>query len=193
MPQRATVLRPAAPIETTRLTLRPLTPADFDDVHAYYSRPEVARYLYWEACDPEQTREMLDRNIQRVGIENDGDGLVLGVVWREVGRVVGHVSLMLARRKHRQGEIGFILNPDYQGRGLATEAAVVMLDLGFDGLGLHRIEGHCDARNVPSARVMERLGMRREAHLRENEIFKGEWGDELYFAILEDEWRSGGA
>jgi RimJ/RimL family protein N-acetyltransferase len=184
------VLRPAAPIQTARLTLRPLTRADFDDVHAYYSRPEVARYVYWEATDPEQTREILDQNIGRAGIENEGDGLILGVVWREVGRVVGHVSLRLVSREHRQGEVGFVLNPEYQGKGLATEAAAVMLDLGFDGLGLHRIEGRCDARNLPSVRVMERLGMRREAHLRENEIFKGEWGDELIYAILEHEWRA---
>jgi RimJ/RimL family protein N-acetyltransferase len=179
-----------APIETGRLTLRPLTSDDFADVHAYYCRSEVARYVYWEACDPDQTREMLDHNIKRSAIEHDGDGLVLGIVWRAVGRVVGHVSLQLTSHEHGQGEVGFVLNPDYGGHGLATEAAAAMLGLGFDGLGLHRIAGRCDARNESSARLMERLGMRREAHFRENEIFKGEWGDEYVYAILAGEWRA---
>ena len=65
-----------------------------------------------------------------------------------------------------------------------------MLQLGFDGLGLHRIIGRLDARNAPSAAVLQRIGMRQEAHLRENESFKGEWTDELDFAILASEWRS---
>jgi len=114
---------------------------------------------------------------------------VLAIVWREVGRLVGQVSLEWLSREHRQGEIGFILNPDYQGRGLATEAAEVVLRLGFDGLGLHRIMGRCDARNHASAGLMERLGMRQEAHFVHNEVFKGEWGDELIYAVLDDEWK----
>jgi RimJ/RimL family protein N-acetyltransferase len=179
-----------APIESGRLTLRPLTDDDFADLHAYHSRPDVARYLYWDACEPEQTREILDRNITRVTFDDDGDGLVLGIVWRAVGRLVGHVSLVLTSREHRQGDVGFVLNPDFGGHGLATEATAAMLGLGFDGLGLHRIAGRCDARNDASARLMERLGMRREAHFRENEIFKGEWGDEFVYAILADEWRA---
>ncbi len=64
-----------------------------------------------------------------------------------------------------------------------------MLGLGFDGLRLHRITGSCAAQNAPSARLMERLGMRREAHFVHNEIVKGAWGDELVYAILEHEWR----
>jgi RimJ/RimL family protein N-acetyltransferase len=83
-----------------------------------------------------------------------------------------------------------VFQPRYQGRGLATEAAEVVLRLGFEGLGLHRVIGRCDALNVASARLMERLGMRREAHLVHNEIFKGSWGDELVYAMLEDEWRA---
>ena len=63
-----------------------------------------------------------------------------------------------------------------------------MLAIGFDGLGLHRIVGRLDARNRASARVLERLGMRREAHLVENEHVKGEWTDELVYALLAREW-----
>jgi RimJ/RimL family protein N-acetyltransferase len=65
-----------------------------------------------------------------------------------------------------------------------------MLRLGFEELGLHRVIGRCDALNLPSARVLERLGMRREAPFVHSEIFKGAWGDELVYAVLEDEWRA---
>ena len=65
-----------------------------------------------------------------------------------------------------------------------------MLRIGFEELGLHRIAGRLDARNEASARVLERLGMRREAHLVENEFVKGEWTDELVYAMLEQEWRA---
>ena len=90
---------------------------------------------------------------------------------------------------HRQGEIGYVLHPEHTRRGYATEAAREMLRVGFEGLGLHRIVGRLDARNIASARVLERLGMRREAHLVENELVKGEWTDEVVYALLSREWR----
>jgi len=109
---------------------------------------------------------------------------------RESGKVIGEVGLKWLSREHRQGEIGFIFNSDYQGRGLATEAAEVMLRRGFDELGLHRIIGSCTPQNASSARLLERLGMRQEAHFIHNEIVKGEWGEELIYAMLDHEWRS---
>jgi len=82
------------------------------------------------------------------------------------------------------------MHPDHRGHGYATEAAAAMLGLGFEGLGLHRIVGRLDARNDASARVLERLGMRREAHFVENEFVKGEWCDELVYAMLASEWQA---
>ena len=184
------VLRPEYPIETARLTLRPFRLDDLDEVYAYQSRPEVVRYLYWEPRDRAEVEEYLEGKLQATALEEEGDGLVLAVVWREVGRLAGQVSLKWLSREHRQGEVGFIFNPAYQGRGLATEAAEVVLRLGFDGLGLHRIVGLCDARNRASAGLMERLGMRREAHFVHSEVFKGEWGDELVYAMLDHEWKA---
>jgi RimJ/RimL family protein N-acetyltransferase len=178
------------PIETARLTVRPLVEADFEDFYAYDSMPEVARYLYWEPRGEAESREAFERHLRRTALERESDALVLGIVWREVGKVVGHVRLGWVSSDHQSGEVGFILNPAYQGHGLAIEAADVMLGLGFDGLRLHRIVGRCDGRNLPSARLMERLGMRREAHLVENEYVKGEWTDELIYAMLDREWQA---
>lgn len=183
------MLRPVDPLETGRLVLRPFEPGDLEGLFAFHSLPEVARFLYWEARDLEQVRGVLEAKLGQTALEEEGQVLALAVVGREAGGVMGEVSLHWLSRRHRQGEIGFVFHPAHQGRGLATEAASVVLRLGFEGLGLHRVIGRCDALNLPSARLMERLGMRREAHFVHNEIFKGAWGDELVYAMLEDEWR----
>jgi RimJ/RimL family protein N-acetyltransferase len=179
------------PITTARLTLRPFTDGDADDLYAYQSIPEVARYLYWDARDRAASAVSLADKAARTRLAAEGDSLVLAAV--RDGRVIGEVNLVWVSRVHRQGEIGFVFHPDAQGHGYATEAATAVLRLGFDTVGLHRIFGRCDARNDASARLMERLGMRREAHLRHNEVFKGEWGDEFVYAILDHEWRDGTA
>ena len=182
------MLRPDYPIETDRLRLRPFEPGDLDDLHAVQALPEVTRYLYREVLSYEESRELLETRISRPSIEAEGDKLNLAIVTKDGGCFVGDVTLVWLSEVHKQGEIGFVLHPDHHGRGYAREAAKAMLGLGFEGLGLHRIIGRCDARNAPSAALMERLGMRREAHLQQSEIFKGEWGDEFIYAMLAAEW-----
>ena len=116
--------------------------------------------------------------------------LVLAAVETATGRQVGEFMLRLKSVESRQAEIGWCLHPDAQGHGFATEGARELLRLGFDEAGLHRIFAGCDARNSTSLRVMERIGMRREAEFVENEYLKGEWVGEIVCAILETEWRS---
>ncbi|SEQ18489.1 Protein N-acetyltransferase, RimJ/RimL family [Lentzea xinjiangensis] len=181
------------PLKTDRLLLRPFRPDDLDDFHAYRSRPEFHRYLYDEAATREECVELLDKLAADDELTGEGQRLALAIHLPEAGRVIGGVVLKWRSEAHRQGEIGYSLNPDFQGHGYASEAARKMLELGFDGLGLHRIVAECDPRNEPSWRLMERLGMRREAHLREFEIFKGEWGDLFVYALLEEEYRRGAA
>jgi len=180
----------AATIETARLTLRPFDVGDFDDLYAYQSRPDVARYLTWEARDRAQARQALEEQCAETTLGAEGKWLTFAVVWREANRVVGETGLKWLSREHRQGETGFVFNPDYHGRGLAAEAAEAMLALGFGSLGWHRIIGSCDPRNRASARLMERIGMRKEAHFAHSLFLKGEWVDELVFAILDQEWRA---
>jgi RimJ/RimL family protein N-acetyltransferase len=159
------VLQPRYPLETARLVLRPFEPGDLQELYAFHSLPEVARFLYWEARDLEQVRAVLETKVGQRALEDERQVLALAVVWREAGVVVGEVSLHWLSRQHRQGEVGFVFHPGYQGRGLATEAATVVLGLGFEGLGLHRVIGRCDARNLASARL-------------------------LVYAMLEGEWRA---
>jgi RimJ/RimL family protein N-acetyltransferase len=184
------MLRPAYPLETERLLLRPYTVDDLDALHAIVQRADVNRFLYSEPRDRDQARDVLARLALKTAIDDEHDDILLALVSKVSGAVIGHVNLQLTSREHRQGEVGYVLHPDHQGRGYATEATTVMLRLGFDGLDLHRMVGRLDARNTASARVLERLGMRREAHLRENEFIKGEWCDELVYAMLASEWHA---
>lgn len=184
----------ASSVRTQRLVLRPYTAEDLDDLLAIRSRPDVVRYLYWEVTTREEVQEILERCMTFTQLVQDGDKLVLAVELpgdrgTHTG-VIGEMTLFLRSVEHRQGEIGFVFHPDFQGKGYATEASEAVLDLAFTQLGLHRVYGRADARNVGSIALMKRLGMRQEAHFVHNEVFKGEWGDEVYFAILEDEWRA---
>jgi len=180
------------PLRTSRLILRPYRQDDLGAVYDIQSRPEVTRYLLFDVRNLGQVRIALEERIQAGKPGYDGDRLILAlaVVLPETGAVIGDVVLFRESREHRQGELGYIFHPDYGGRGYATEAARTMLRLGFEHYGLHRIIGRIDARNTPSARVLERLGMRREAHFVQNEFIKGEWTDEVVYAMLEGEWRS---
>ncbi len=161
---------------------------DLDDLHAIQSREDVNRYLYWSARNREEVAEVITKRIGMAALEREGDILVLAVELRETGTVIGDVNLAWLSEQHRQGEFGFVFHPDHHGRGYAGEAAVEMLRLGFEGLGLHRIIGRADGRNQASARLMEKLGLRREAHFVQNEIVKGEWTDEVVYAMLATEW-----
>lgn len=177
------------PIETDRLLLRPFVETDLEALHSLHSREDVARYLYYEPRDLEGARDALSEKLTETRLDGDDPKLTLAASPRAGGPMIGEVSLWWRSREHRQGEIGFVFHPDHGGSGLATEATAAMVVLGFARLGLHRVFGRCDARNERSARLMERLGMRREAHLVENEWVKGEWTDEYLYAILEREWR----
>jgi RimJ/RimL family protein N-acetyltransferase len=170
-------------IETERLVLRPFEPGDLAAVHDIHRRPEMVRWLYEDAARTlEDDRPWLEGRIRRVRFALSGDGLGFAAV--RDGTVIGDLSLTLTSAEHRQGEIGFLVHPDQQGRGYATEAAGALLALAFDTFALHRVVGRLEARNVASARVLEKLGMRREAHLVENELVKGEWQSELVYAML---------
>jgi RimJ/RimL family protein N-acetyltransferase len=182
------VIRPAYPLVTARLQLRPFAATDFEDLYEINSRPDVTRYLYSEPGDAAQVREVLDQKLGETTLDEVGQRLSLAVVRPDLDRVIGEVHLQWLSREHRQGEIGFVFHPDHHGKGFATEAAAIVLRLGFADLGLHRIIGRLDARNLGSARVLEKLGMRREAHFVHDEFFKGEWADQLIYAILDEEW-----
>lgn len=190
MATRPNGLFPSYPVRTERLVLRPHRQEDLDDLYAFHSLPEVVRYVPWPLRDREQTRVALEAKLKQDTLTEPGTWLVLAI--EHAGTVIGEVLLKWASQADRQGEVGIALHPAYQGRGLAAEAVGAMLRLGFDDLGLHRITGVVIDGNSASARLLERLGLRLEGHFVQNIFFKGQWADQLVYAIREDVWRAQG-
>ena len=183
-------LRPSYPVRSERLLLRPLAVGDADALLAYRGREDVSRYVPFEPMSRDDIIERIAGPWARSELTDEGQALTLGAQVSETGELAGDVVLFWHSREHAGGELGYVFNPRLAGRGYATEAATVMLRLGFEGLGLHRIVARIDERNEPSARLARRLGMRQEARLVDNEFFKGEWTTELDFAMLADEWHA---
>lgn len=182
------VLQPTYPIKTPRLILRPFAKSDITAFHAIYSHPEVARFLYWEPHGRAQSLELLTKKAEHTTLTQPGHTLSLAIELVDTGELIGDLSLSWTSAEHDNGEVTIILHPKHHGKGYAAEATIEILRLGFEELKLHRISGRCDARNIASASLMEGLGMRREAHLRESERVKGEWTDEVVYAMLDTEW-----
>ena len=183
-------LFPDYPIRTGRLTLRPFTRGDVDAVHSYRRREDVARYLFDTPLSREECALAVQQRTGQVALRNEGDKVILAVELDDNGALIGEVSLIWRSAEARQGEVGWIFDPGYQGRGFATEAANAMLDLAFGPADIHRVSARCDVRNERSWRLMERLGMRKEAHFREHALFKSRWDEEFIYAMLWQEWRA---
>ena len=173
---------------TERLVLRPFRHGDEPAVLAYRRRAEVCRYIPADPLTEMTAAAFISDRIQALRIAADGDRLVFAV--ELAGLVIGDVLVRTAQVDDGQAEIGWVFNPDFHGRGYATEAARELVRLSFDELGKHRVWAQLDPRNTASARVCERLGMRHEAHLRQDMWLKGEWTDSAIYAILEQEWRA---
>ena len=188
--RRPESLRPTYPIRGDRLLLRPLTSRDIDALLAYRGREDVCRYVPFEPMTREGITERLTGQWARTELTGEGQSLTLGAEVSQTGELAGDIILFWHSEEHAGGEIGYVFNPSLGGRGYATEAVTMMLRLGFEELGLHRIIARIDERNDPSVRLARRVGMRQEARLVENEFFKGEWSTELDFAILAAEWHA---
>ncbi len=175
------------PLETPRLILREFKKGDLKAVHAYSSLDEVSRYLVWGPNTLNQSKEAIDGFLddQRARPREIFD---VAITLKPKREVVGGVGIRITDRDNLTGELGYTLHPEFWGFGIATEASYAMLEAGFSMLGLQRIVAHCDQRNKASARVMERLGMRREGAFRASKHIQGEWRDEFLYAMLAEDF-----
>ena len=176
-----------------RVVLRRFQPADVAGFVAYRSSAEVARFQSWDAPYPLAEGEGFIRRMMNQHPDTAGDWFQFAVALRPAGPLIGDCAAMTRADDPRQCEIGFTIAGEHQGHGYATEAAGLLVGYLFADRGKHRITACCDARNTASAAVLERLGMRREGHLRESTWAKGEWTDDLLYALLRHEWRGSGA
>lgn len=181
---------PELTIRTERLVLRPVEVTDAAAFLSWRSRPEVVRFMYQSPWTPELAEQRLAVWSAGRTLDEAGDAIQFAVARREAPEaLIG--ELMLKRGEGAaQAEIGWTMHPDAQGRGLATEAARALLAFAFDGFGFHRVFARVDAENLASVRLCQRLGMRCEAHLVENDRRPGDeaWASEFDFAIIDREF-----
>lgn len=178
------------PINTERLHLRAHRPDDLESLLDYYSDPEVARYIPWEPWSRTQAQEHLQKRIQRTGIDRPDSALAFVVERKE--RVIGDIVLWPADETLARGEMGWAFHPAATGHGYATEAVQALIGVAFGIYGMRRVIAQLDSRNAASAKLCERVGMKREAYLRQNLWAKGEWADNVIYGLLASEWQGPG-
>lgn len=174
-------------LETERLILREFVQEDWREVLAYQSDPRYLEYYAWTDRTPEEVQEFVQQQIDNQ-FQEPRTKFQLAVTLNTSGRLIGNCGIRKDAPESHKADIGYELSPNYWGQGYATETARAMVEFGFTKLKVHRIWAHCVADNTRSRRVLEKLGMRLEGRLRENEFFKGRWWDKLIYAILVDEW-----
>jgi [ribosomal protein S5]-alanine N-acetyltransferase len=171
-------------IKTARLTIRPFQPEDWHAVLEYTSDGDVMNYLPEGILNEQDTIDFVNRNMHDQAekfavVLHDGEALI--------GHMVFHEWY-----GEKTYEIGWVFNRNYQNKGFATEAANALVKYAFERLNAHRVIATCQPENIPSYRVMEKIGMRREAHFRKcmpAHYGRGTgWWDEYFYAMLEEEW-----
>ena len=179
------------PIETLRLLIRLYEDKDLEDIFDYSCSSDfwVMRTLPWQPTR-EGVKKFWDSR-RSIDLSNIGDKIDLVIEWKEKSKVIGNIGILLSKNSdNKLGTISWLLGNKFQGQGLASEAAKALLTFGFDSLGLHRIAASTSRDNIRSWLLMERIGMRREAHFKQSEFVNGEWQDEFIYGILAEEWHS---
>jgi RimJ/RimL family protein N-acetyltransferase len=175
-------------LETTRLILRQFKESDLDAFLAYRNDPEVAKYQGWDV--PYQRHEAAAFvHVMARACPAPGKWLQTALELRSTREMIGDVAFHIKKDDERQAMIGYSLARPFWGHGYALEAVSGLLGYLFGELHLHRVIAECDVENVASWRLLEKLGFRREAHLVENIFFKGTYGSEYHYALLEREWK----
>jgi [ribosomal protein S5]-alanine N-acetyltransferase len=176
-------------IETQRLVLREFVIEDWPAVLAYQRDPRYQRFYpeRWVNRTDDEVRAFVHALVDRQHDEPRRVFQLAITLPAERERLIGNCGVRRRPDNEHEAEIGYELQPDYWGRGYATEAARAIAAFGFDTLGVHRLSARCIADNLASVGVLRKLGMRLEGRVREHEYFQGRWWDSLDWGMLADE------
>ncbi|MCT7984679.1 GNAT family N-acetyltransferase [Laspinema sp. A4] len=175
-------------LESDRLILRKMSLEDAPDLFEYASDPEVAKYTTWH---PHQSLE--DSHIFLNSIlkkYQNHECFDWGIVHKADIKLIGTCGLVNWVLPHYHAEIGYALSQRYWGQGYMTEAVQALLAFGFQKTDLNRIQGRCKLANRPSARVMEKVGMKFEGILRQQMFIKGSFHDMNLYALVRKDWEN---
>jgi [ribosomal protein S5]-alanine N-acetyltransferase len=175
-------------LETERLILRKVTLNDVEDMHDYGSNDDVTKYVTWE------THKTLSDSKGFVNFVlnqyENGKVAPWGIEYKENGKFIGTIDFVSWQVNHHIAEIGYVISPDYWGKGITTEAANEIIKFGFIHMDLVRIQARCFVENRGSERVMEKTGMSFEGIIRKGMFVKGKHQDLKMYSILREEFSS---
>jgi RimJ/RimL family protein N-acetyltransferase len=174
-------------LETPRLLLRQFKDDDLEALIAYRSHPEVERYQMWQNYNQAQAKDLISGN-NHLDFRQGGR-FQIALEYKVSQTLIGDLYLRIDDNDHRLGEVGYTLSTHYQKQGLATEAMQALLTYCFETLNMHRLSATADPRNVPSLKLLERLGFRQEAYFVKSLWFKGDWADDVVYALLHEEFK----
>jgi RimJ/RimL family protein N-acetyltransferase len=173
-------------MKSLNILLREFKFDDWKDVHEYLSQDIVCVYQPWEPINEDKTKAYVNSIVKWVK-EEPRTRFVFAVVIQESNKVIGQGEINVRDIENRNGEISYIINPQYWGKGYATEVASGLVNYAFTELNLHRIYATCDPRNVASSRVLEKVGMKCEGRMRDVLQIRDGWRDSMLYSILENE------
>jgi RimJ/RimL family protein N-acetyltransferase len=178
---------PIPTIHTERLVLRPCRAEDFDAVNKYAQNPEVCQFIR-PAEGEERVRHVI-KSLSSGWRFSPDEWSGLMITLPEDDRPIGDLVFRVDDEATKRIEIGYRLSPQYAGRGYITEAVFELIERLFKEFGVHKIVARCDPRNIPSYRIMEKLGMKREAFFKQHYLNGDQLTDQLDYAILSSEWK----
>lgn len=168
---------------TDRLLLRDFDNDDWKAVHQYASDIRVVCYMPWGPNSEDETMEFISRARSNIGDEGRTE-IQMAIVAKETDEIIGAARITIQSMIDKTADIGYVLRHDHWNRGLMTEATGALLDFGFANLGMNRIWALVNPDNVGSIRVLEKIGMRREGLLRQNQFIRGVFQDTYLYAKL---------
>jgi ribosomal-protein-alanine N-acetyltransferase len=174
---------PFPSLETERMLLRRIQVTDGPQVLLLRSSEETMKYI-----DKERAKNLEDALAFVTRVDNGlltGDGITWGISLKEQpDLLIGSIGLWRIIKEHYRAEIGYMIHPDYWGKGLMKEAVLKTIEFGFNNIKLHSIEAHINPSNAGSAAVLESTGFVREAYFKEDFFFRGEFRDTAIYSLL---------
>jgi [ribosomal protein S5]-alanine N-acetyltransferase len=175
-------------INANRVSLRPIVENDIDSIYAIYSDPEVMRY--WGSSPMKDPLEAKDFVAEVFADLRRRKCIQWGIARRTDNSLIGTIAFFYLDFVARKAEIGFALGRAHWGMGYVQEALQAAIDYAFNEMRLRRIEADVDPRNLPSIRLLERLGFQKEGYLHERWLVAGETQDSLLYGLLGRDWKS---
>ncbi len=175
-------------VEGDRVLVRRFTRDDLIDLVGYRTDPDVARYQDWDTDWGMADAERYLPSDDDPALGTPGRWEQLAVIDTASGDLCGDIGVHFLADQPATVEIGVTMAPRFQGQGLAADAVGSVVSLVFRAFAAHRVLAHVDARNAEARRLLDRLGFRQEAELKDADWFKGEWTTLCIYAVLVDEW-----